>query len=107
MAGLLIQSPGTTATTASPAASNREMSAHVGPGVEFRHRSAKADRAFLDDIDALGDEAGESEILFADEKAEAFALHFADCLDHLRDDAGRKAFGGFVEQQKRGIAHQR
>ena len=45
------------------------MSAHVGPRVEFRHRSAKADGAFLDDIDALGDEASESEILFADEKA--------------------------------------
>src|ERR1700722_10015761 len=107
MAGLLIGSPGTTATAASPAHSNREMGAHVGPGVEFRHRSAKADRAFLDDIDALGDEAGESEVLFADEKAEPFALHFTNSLDHLLDDAGRKAFGRLVKQQKRGIAHQR
>src|ERR1700733_2733070 len=107
MAGLLICSPGTTATTASPAGSNREMSAHVGPGVEFRHRSAKADGAFLDDIDTLGDEASETEILFADEKAEPLALHFANSLDHLLDDAGREAFGRFVEQQKRWIAHQR
>src|ERR1700727_4040356 len=83
------------------------MGAHVGPGVEFRHRSAKADGAFLDDIDALGDEAGESQILFADEKAEPLALHFANSLDHLLDDAGRKAFGWLVEHEKRGIAHQR
>src|ERR1700722_15890393 len=107
MAGLLIGSSGTIATTASPAGSNRETSAHVGPGVKFRHRSAKADGAFLDDVDALGDETGESEILFADEKAEPLALHFANSLDHLLDDAGRKALRRFVEQQKRGIAHQR
>src|ERR1700722_563528 len=107
MAGLLIQSPGITAPAASPAGSNREMSAYVGLRVEFRHRSAKADRAFLDDIHALGDEAGESEILFADEKAEPLALHFSNGLDHLLDDAGREAFGRFVEQQQRGIAHQR
>src|ERR1700722_19428339 len=105
MAGLLIPSPGTTATAASPAGSNREMGAHVGPGVEFRHRSAEADGAFLDDIDLLGDKAGESEILFADEKAKALALHFANGLDHLLDDAGRKALGRFVDQQKRGVAH--
>src|ERR1700722_18645133 len=107
MAGLLIGSPGTTATAASPAHSNREMGAHVGPGVEFRHRSAKADGAFLDDIYALGDETSESEILFADEKAEALALHFANSLDHLLYDARRKAFGRFVEHEKRGIAHHR
>src|SRR3984885_6797510 len=107
MAGLLICSPGTTATTASPACSNREMGAHVGPGVEFRHRSAKADGAFLDDIDALRDEASESEILFADEQTEPLALHFADSLDHLLDDGGRKAFGRLVEHEKGGIAHQR
>src|SRR3984957_5853620 len=107
MAGLLICSPGTTATAVSPAGSNREMSAHIGPGVEFRRRSAKADGAFLDDIDALGYEASESEVLFADEKAEPLALHFANSLDHLLDDAGRKAFGRLVEQQKRRIAHQR
>src|ERR1700722_11053080 len=107
MAGLLIGSSGTIATTASPAGSNRETSAHVGPGVKFRHRSAKADGAFLDDVDALGDQTGESEILFADEKAEPLALHFANSLDHLLDDAGRKALRRFVEQQKRRIAHQR
>src|ERR1700729_2335809 len=107
MAGLLICSPGTTATAVSPAGSNREMSAHIGPGVEFRRRSAKADGAFLDDIDALGYEASESEVLFADEKAEPLALHFANSLDHLLDDAGRKALRRFVEQQKRRIAHQR
>src|ERR1700733_13107571 len=78
-----------------------------GPSVELGHRSAKADGAFLDDVDALGDETGESEILFADEKAEPLALHFANSLDHLLDDAGREAFGRFVEQQKRWIAHQR
>src|ERR1700727_2409351 len=107
MAGALMGSSGTIATTASPAGSNRELSAHVGPDVEFRHRSAKADAPFLDDVDALGDETGESEILFADEKAEPLALHFANSLDHLLDDAGREAFGRFVEQQKRWIAHQR
>src|SRR3984957_15675376 len=99
-AGLLIGSPGTTAAAASPAYSNREMGARVGPGVEFRHRSTKTDRAFLDDIDALGDEASESEVLFADEKTEPLTLHFANSLDHLLDDAGRKAFGRLVEQQK-------
>src|SRR3984885_15040357 len=78
-----------------------------GPSVELGHRSAKADGAFLDDVDALGDETGESEILFADEKAEPLALHFSNGLDHLLDDAGREAFGRFVEQQQRGIAHQR
>src|ERR1700722_15162267 len=107
MAGLLIGSSGTIATTASPAGSNREMRAHVGPGVEFRDLSAKAEGAFLDDVDALGDQTGESEILFADEKAEPLALHFANSLDHLLDDAGRKALRRFVEQQKRRIAHQR
>src|ERR1700722_14380017 len=81
--------------------------AHVRPSVELGHRSAKADGALLDDIDALGDEASESKILFADEKAEALALHFSNSLDHLLDDAGRKAFGRLVEQQKRGTAHQR
>src|ERR1700733_8264765 len=100
MAGLLICSPGTTATGTSPAGSNREMGAHVGPGVEFRHRSAKADGAFLVDIDALSDEAGESEVLFADENAEPFPLHSVNSLDHLLDDAGRKALGGLIEQQK-------
>src|ERR1700690_2678605 len=107
MARLLIRSSGTTAMAASLAGSNREMSAHVGPGVEFGHGSAEANRAFLDDIHALSDEAGKSEVLFADEKAESFALHFANSLYHLLDDAGRKPLGRFVKQQKRGIAHQR
>src|ERR1700744_3609507 len=107
MAGLFIWSRGTTAIAASPAGSDREMGAHVGPGVEFRRRSAKADGAFLDDIDALGGQGNESEVLFADEKAKPFALHFANGLDHLLDDAGRQALGRLVEKQKRGIAHER
>ena len=92
---------------ASLAGSKREIGvAHVGPGVEFGHCSGKANFAFLDDIDALGDEAGESEVLLAHEKAKALAFHLPNRFDHLLDDAGGKPFGWFVEQQQRGIAHQ-
>src|SRR5271166_5108586 len=108
MAGLFIGSPGITGMAAPPPGSKREIGvAHVGPGVELRHCSAKADGAFLDDIDALGDEAGESEVLLAQQKAEPLPLHLANGLNHLLDDAWREALGRLVEQQKRGIAHER
>src|SRR5271157_5684390 len=104
MAGPFIGSPGITGMAAPPAGSKREIGvAHVGPGVELRHCSGKADSAFFDDIDALGDEAGESEVLLAHEKAKALAFHLANRFDHLLDDAGGEAFGRLVEQEKRGI----
>src|SRR5260221_328861 len=52
--------------------SQREISVpNVGPGVELRDRSGEADAARLDHIDPLGDEARESQVLFAHQKAPA------------------------------------
>src|SRR5208282_6335490 len=93
---------------ASLAGSKREIGvAHVGASIEFGYCSGEANFAFLDDIDAVGDESGESEVLLAHEKAEPLALHLVYRLDHLLDDAGREALRRLVEQQQRRIAHQR
>ena len=63
-------------------------------------RECVDDLAVLDDVVAIGNRRGETEVLFDQKDGEPFRLQAFDHVPDLLDDDRREAFGGFVQHQK-------
>ena len=60
----------------------------------------------FDDHHAIGDRLREMQVLFGQQHRQPLCLELQDHTGHLFDDHRRDAFGGFVQQDERGVAHQ-
>src|SRR5690554_1304264 len=86
--------------------SNSQVSAtDLFVGGQFFHGAVIADLSFFEHVDAIRNELGEVDVLLG--KKDAYALLFErdDHGSHLLDNYWRNAFGRFVEQDKKGVAH--
>src|SRR6185369_4149457 len=71
------------------------------------HRADELHFALLEDDGAVGDEAGEVEVLLREQDRHAFLLQRDDHARHLLDDQRRDAFRRLVEEDEVRVAHQR
>src|SRR5436190_10267569 len=71
------------------------------------HRADELHLALLENDGAIGDEAGEVQVLLGEQDRHAFLLQGQDHVDHLLDDQRRDAFARLVEEDEVGVAHQR
>src|SRR6266536_357988 len=88
--------------------SHREKRAlDLGIVEEIRHAALPADMALFQQVDPVGDERGEMQILLRQQQGKPLGLELDDRVRHLLHDNRRHPLGGLVEQHEQRIAHER